>query len=82
LLNLRAADRLVAKDLAPRLRHRLNQPRWPPVTVATTHENLCCSAEIWEPILRVRIEDALVELLGPTWEDTVMWHDGAGWLAG
>jgi hypothetical protein len=82
LLSLRAADGAVADDLAPRLRQRLNQPCWPPVTVATSQEDLSCSAETWEPILRVRIEDALVELLGPTWEDIVTWHDGAGWRAG
>jgi hypothetical protein len=70
---LSVSDTLEVEQLAANLLAQLNQPRWPPVEIAISDRRIACQAETWEPILRVRIEDALDVLLTGLWRDNVGW---------
>jgi hypothetical protein len=59
--------------LAADLRARLNQPGWPGVEVTLAGPMVNCIASTWEPLLRVRIEEALEEILGGRWRERVRW---------
>jgi hypothetical protein len=72
-LRLRVFDLMELPDLVPRLKLRLNQPRWPAVEIAVEGDTLSCKADTWDPLLRVRIEDAISELFGSAWRDSVEW---------
>ena len=56
----------------------LNRPEWTPVEISTSAEGLCFAADTWEPILRVRVEDALEEIFGALWRELADWEVPAG----
>jgi hypothetical protein len=60
-------------QLARLLKLRMNRPRWPAVDITIAGDTLSCRATTWEPLLRVRVEDALEEVLGSLWRDTIEW---------
>jgi hypothetical protein len=60
-------------DLIARLERTVNQPRWPRVRMRAHGNRLSFVAETWEPILRVRIESGLEQVLGVGWNDQARW---------
>jgi hypothetical protein len=65
-------------DLVEDLGRILNGPTWTVVEIITSPGTLCFAAETWEPILRVRVEDALEEILGGLWRELAHWGVAAG----
>jgi hypothetical protein len=63
----------LAPQIARELKRRVNRSRWPTVDVTLHATTLHCRADIWEPILRIRIEEALGQLLRSAWPDVVSW---------
>jgi hypothetical protein len=59
--------------IGPGLSRRLNRPGWPAVRIETVGDTLVCTADTWEPILRARVEDAVDELLGSIWRESIQW---------
>jgi hypothetical protein len=70
-LHLEIIDRIEPGELKQGLAQRVNRPRWPVVEITIAGSTLSCGANTWEPLLRVRVEDALEEILGSLWRDTV-----------
>jgi hypothetical protein len=71
LLRLRMHDHVDASRVATELACRLNAPRWPIVEVTATETTISCSSQTWEPLLRVRVEDAVEQWLGHLWRDNI-----------
>ncbi len=59
--------------LVPMLEGRLNRVDEPAVSVTEVDGEVCFRAETWLPILRVRVEDALDELIGSAWSCGFTW---------
>ena len=60
-------------DAATWLSNRLNGPRELNVDVSVEGGVISITADAWEPILRVRVEDALDAELGWLWRDHFVW---------
>jgi hypothetical protein len=73
IVRIRTFDQIRTRELAFELTDRLNRPSWPRVDIAVTDDILACRATTWEPLLRVRIEEALDDLLGVVWRDSLHW---------
>jgi hypothetical protein len=70
-LHLKIIDRIAPRELKQALAQHVNRPWWPVVEIRIAGSTLSCGANTWEPLLRVRVEDALEEILGLLWRDTV-----------
>lgn len=60
-----------ASRAAFELAERLNLPHWPPVDIVARGPAITCRSLTWEPLLRVRIEEAIESWLGPRWPERV-----------
>jgi hypothetical protein len=60
-------------DAARWLSNRLNGPREATVDISVEDDVISITADTWEPILRVRVEDALDAELGWLWRDHFVW---------
>lgn len=60
-------------DAATWLSNRLNGPREANVDISVEDDVISITADTWEPILRVRVEDALDAELGWLWRDHFVW---------
>jgi hypothetical protein len=72
-LRLQVHDAVDAGQLVARLTRTVNSPGWPFVDVYVSGDRLSFAAETWEPVLRVRIEDALEHVLGVRWREHAQW---------
>jgi hypothetical protein len=70
-LRLRIEDQVQDGELVTELTRRVNSPRWPTVEVTTAGTTISCRSQTWEPLLRVRLEDAFEDWLGHLWRDSV-----------
>jgi len=67
-------DRIIdAPGVITSLTRTLNAPAWPPVQVSGHGHKLSFAAETWEPLLRVRVEEALEETFEGPWRDLARW---------
>jgi hypothetical protein len=72
-ISIEALDRVDVDHIASELDARLNQPGYTPVEVSAARNVLSFRGQVWTPILRVRVEDALEGLLGATWRGRFEW---------
>lgn len=50
---------------------RLNLPNWPAVDIVASGAVISCRSLTWEPLLAVRIEEAIEAWLGHRWTESV-----------
>jgi hypothetical protein len=62
-------DELLVAELAG----RLNRKGWPPVHVSASTDSLAFVAQTWQPVLKVRVEEAIEGILGTSWGDYARW---------
>lgn len=60
-----------ASRTAFELAGRLNLPHWPAVDIIASGTVISCRSLTWEPLLRVRIEEAIEAWLGHRWPESV-----------
>ena len=65
--------RIDASRLAGGLTQTLNAPAWPSVAISASGPSLSFAADAWEPLLRVRVEEALEQILGDPWQHLARW---------
>jgi hypothetical protein len=64
-------DLIDVSGLVANLGRALNAPSSARVEISTEGSVVYFACDTWEPLLRVRIEDALEALLGSTWRELV-----------
>jgi hypothetical protein len=72
-LRLKILDRHDVPGIARELGAQVNGPGWPEVGIMVDNRVVLCNADTWEPLLRVRVEEALEVLLGMRWREAVQW---------
>jgi hypothetical protein len=63
-LRLQLDGRVDASGVVGGLAQTLNAPAWPSVDISAAGQSLSFAADTWEPLLRVRVEEALEQILG------------------
>jgi hypothetical protein len=72
-LRLHVDARVDAPRLVAGLAQTLNAPAWPSVAISAFGPSLSFVADTWEPLLRVRVEEALEQILGVRWQHLARW---------
>ena len=71
LVRLEAGGSAEASRTAFELAGRLNLQNWPAVDITASGAVISCRSQAWEPLLRVRIEEAMEAWLGHRWPERV-----------
>lgn len=71
VVRLEAVAPAEASRTAFELAGRLNLPNWPAVDIIASGTVISCRSQTWEPLLRVRIEEAVEAWLGHRWSETI-----------
>jgi hypothetical protein len=74
-LQLHLEDVADLSGLVAGLVRALNAPTWARVEVSTENSAVSFACDTWEPLLRVRVEDALEDLLGSAWPELARWGE-------
>jgi hypothetical protein len=72
-LSLKAVESANVQALVATLTPRLNGSSEPLVSISAEDDLVSFRADTWQPLLLARVEDALDELLGPTWRCAFSW---------